>query len=227
MNENKNLDNIKIRTHFDPTSNEWYFSVVDIIGFIIKSSNPSNYWKVQKNRLKIKYPELVTECNQLKMPAKDGKMYLTDVANAHIIYKIIETLSPNNLKELRDYLYKFEENNIDIKTEENYEFKLLIDAYQNTENIFIKAMIAGVKNEDLFISITFDKVVISGKRIKNMIEIEKIFSQELKYGTFSRTIPLPEGIDIDQATININHGMLTLKLPKINKTRKRILKINF
>ncbi len=57
----------KIRRHWDEKEEKWYFSVIDVIAALIQSSNPRNYWKVLKNRLKKEGSELVTKCNQLKM----------------------------------------------------------------------------------------------------------------------------------------------------------------
>lgn len=226
--ENNIIENLNIRTYFNENDKQWYFSIVDIIGFLIETNNPSNYWKVQKNRLKSKYNELVTECNQLKMPAKDGKMYLTDVANADTLVKILNLLSPDKVKELKKYLSKFEEKNQNIKAYEEYEFDLLIDGYQDKENIYIKAMIANVKSQDLFISVGFDEITISGARYRDInLDKNNLVRQELKYGSFNRNIKLNEEIDIDEAKAEVKYGMLTLKLPKINKNRKRILKLNY
>jgi HSP20 family molecular chaperone IbpA len=226
--ENNINENLNIRTYFNENDKQWYFSIVDIINLLIETNNPSNYWKVQKNRLKSRYNELVTECNQLKMPAKDGKMYLTDVASADTIVKIINILSPEKIKELKNYLSKFQAKNQDIKPYEDSEFELLIDGYQDKDNIYIKAMIAGVKSSDLFISIGFDEITISGIRGRDLnLNTDNLFKQELKYGSFTRSIKLNEEIDIDEAKLEVKYGVLTLKLPKINKNRKRILKINY
>ena len=71
-----------IRTAWDEEKEEWYFSVVDVIRVLTESSNPNNYWKVLKKRLKEDGNESVTNCNQLKLrSSKDGKRYSTDVAN--------------------------------------------------------------------------------------------------------------------------------------------------
>ncbi len=56
----------KIRTVWDDETEEWYFSVVDVVGVLTESSNPNNYWKALKNRLKKEGSQLVTNCNQLK-----------------------------------------------------------------------------------------------------------------------------------------------------------------
>jgi hypothetical protein len=86
----------EIRRHWDAEKERWYFSIVDIVGALTKSANPRNYWKVLKNRLKAEGSELVTKCNQLKMLASDGKLYLTDVADTEIVLRLVQSIpSPN------------------------------------------------------------------------------------------------------------------------------------
>ena len=83
----------KIRSVWDNEKEEWYFSVVDVVGILTDSLNPNNYWKVLKKRLKDEGNELVTNCNQLKMKShKDGKMYMTDVADIQGIFRIIQSI---------------------------------------------------------------------------------------------------------------------------------------
>ena len=65
----------KIRTHWDDENEKWYFSIVDVVGVLSDSPNPNNYWKVLKHRLTKEGSELVTNCNQLKMPSTDGKYF--------------------------------------------------------------------------------------------------------------------------------------------------------
>ena len=77
----KLFENKKVRTLWDKETEEWFFSVVDVVAVLTDSPNPNNYWKVLKNRLKKEGSQLVTNCNQLKMPAADGKMYKTDCMN--------------------------------------------------------------------------------------------------------------------------------------------------
>jgi prophage antirepressor-like protein len=57
----------QVRTVWNEETEEWYFSIVDVVGILTESPNPNNYWKVLKNRLKKEGSELVTNCNQLKM----------------------------------------------------------------------------------------------------------------------------------------------------------------
>jgi len=97
--EIENTNKIKfdtVRKKWDKIEGKWYFSVIDIVGIVTESSNPRNYWKVLKNRLKNTQNQLVTKCNQLKLEASDGKFYLTDVGNIDTITGIIKFLSPQN-----------------------------------------------------------------------------------------------------------------------------------
>ena len=83
----------KIRTVWNEDTEEWYFSVVDVVGALTESENPNNYWKVLKKRLKDEGNQSVTFCNQLKMKShKDGKYYKTDVANTEQILRIIQSI---------------------------------------------------------------------------------------------------------------------------------------
>jgi len=82
----------KVRTVWDEKTEEWYFSIVDVVGILTDSPNPNNYWKVLKNRLKKEGSELVTNCNQLKMPSSDGKFYKTDVANTQQLFRLIQSI---------------------------------------------------------------------------------------------------------------------------------------
>ena len=72
--EIKLFESKKVRTLWDKETEEWYFSVIDIVDVLTDSVNPNNYWKVLKNRLKKEGSQLVTNCNQLKMRSpKEGK----------------------------------------------------------------------------------------------------------------------------------------------------------
>lgn len=106
------------------------------------------------------------------------------------------------------------------------EGELTVDVYQTPEMIVIKSMIAGVRPEDLDISITRDVVTIRGKREEEKISREEdYFARELYWGSFSRTITLPEEIDVDEAEAIEKHGLLILKLPKLDKKRQSKLKV--
>lgn len=88
----KIFEDRKVRTVWDNQIEEWYFSVVDVIAVLTDSQNPNNYWKVLKNRLKKEGSELVTICNQLKMPSSDGKMYKTDCMTTEQLFRLIQSV---------------------------------------------------------------------------------------------------------------------------------------
>ena len=81
-----------IRTAWDEQNEEWYFSIVDVVGVLTESPNPQTYWRVLKKRLKDEGNETVTNCNALKMKAADGKRRLTDVANTEQLLRIIQSI---------------------------------------------------------------------------------------------------------------------------------------
>jgi hypothetical protein len=82
----------KVRTVWDDQEEKWYFSIVDVCAVLTDSKNPQTYWRVLKNRLKKEGNETVTNCNQLKLRAEDGKMRLTDVADTEQLFRIIQSI---------------------------------------------------------------------------------------------------------------------------------------
>ena len=82
----------KIRTAWNEDTEEWYFSVVDVVGTLTESVDAHAYWRKLKQRLKAEGNESVTNCHALKMEAADGKRRMTDVANAEQILRIIQSI---------------------------------------------------------------------------------------------------------------------------------------
>jgi len=82
----------RVRTHWDAEQEQWYFSIVDVIGILTDSPNPRNYWKVLKHRLAKEGNQSVTDCNQLKMQSSDGKFYRTDVADTEHLLRLIQSI---------------------------------------------------------------------------------------------------------------------------------------
>jgi HSP20 family protein len=110
--------------------------------------------------------------------------------------------------------------------EEEEEGQLTVDVYSTPSELVIKTMVAGVKPEDLDVSITRDSVTIRGKREEDRtIADDEYYHRELYWGTFSRTVILPEEIDVDEAEAIEKYGMLILKLPKLDKNRETKLKV--
>ena len=121
------------------------------------------------------------------------------------------------------------ENNIIEPSEEEIpedEGELTVDIYDRGDHIVIQSTVAGVKPDDLDISIASDSVTIRGRREK-MEEVKEndYYYKELFWGTFSRSVILPEEIDEDSAEANLKHGLLTIKLPKKKKGSVQKLKV--
>jgi len=113
-----------------------------------------------------------------------------------------------------------------IDEESDKDAELTVDVYQTPEMIVVKSMIAGVRPEDLDVSITRDSVTIRGKREEERVsETDDYLMKELYWGSFSRTVSLPEEIDVDEAEAIEKHGLLILKLPKLDKRRLSKLKV--
>lgn len=106
------------------------------------------------------------------------------------------------------------------------EGELTVDVYQTPDDIIIKTIVAGVRPEDLDISITRDMITIRGSRQESSeVNDGDYFHKELYWGSFSRTIVLPQEIDVDASEATEKHGLLTLRLPKMDKSRQTKLKV--
>ena len=92
FNQIKLFEEKKVRAVYDDVEEKWYFSVVDVVSVLTDSPNPRNYWKVLKHRLKNEGNETVTNCNQLKLQAEDGKMRKTDVADTEQLFRLIQSI---------------------------------------------------------------------------------------------------------------------------------------
>lgn len=96
----------KIRAVWNDEQEKWYFSVVDVVAVLTESPNPQTYWRVLKKRLKDEGNETVTNCNGLKMPAADGKMRLTDVADTEQLLRIIQSVPSPKAEPFKTWLAK-------------------------------------------------------------------------------------------------------------------------
>jgi HSP20 family protein len=99
--------------------------------------------------------------------------------------------------------------------------QLAVDVVNTEDAIIVKAMLAGVKPNDIDIDIARDLVTIRGTREEEFeVTEDNYYHKELFWGSFSRNIMLPEEIDVDQAEAVEKNGLLTLTLPKLDKNRK-------
>ncbi len=82
----------KVRTIWDDETETWYFAIVDVVAVLTESTDAAAYWRKLKQRLKAEGNETVTNCHALKMPAPDGKMRLTDVADTEQLFRLIQSI---------------------------------------------------------------------------------------------------------------------------------------
>ena len=113
MDKIKLYENKQIRSVWDDEKEEWYFSVVDVVGVLTESENPQVYWRVLKKRLKEEGNESVTNCNALKMKAADGKMRLTDVADMQGIFRIIQSIPSSRAEPFKLWLAEVGKERVD------------------------------------------------------------------------------------------------------------------
>jgi len=100
----KLFEDKKVRTLWDAENEKWYLSIVDVIAVLTDSPNPQVYWRVLKKRLKDEGNESVTNCNALKMPASDGKMRLTDVADTEQLFRLIQSIPSPKAEPFKQWL---------------------------------------------------------------------------------------------------------------------------
>jgi len=106
------------------------------------------------------------------------------------------------------------------------EGQLTIDVYQTPTEIVIKSTIAGVSPEDLDITITNDMVTVKGKREKDeVISDGDYYYQECYWGAFSRSVILPVDVEAEKAEAGMKNGILTLRLPKVEKVKTRKIRV--
>ena len=127
---NKIFNNETIRTIWDKEEEKYYISIVDLVGVLSESENPRNYWKVLKHRLKREGNESVTNCNQLKLKASDGKYYSTDVTDIEGMFRIIEAIPSKNAEPIKQWLAKLGKERIDEVFDPSLTVQRAIDMYR-------------------------------------------------------------------------------------------------
>ena len=103
----------KVRTVWDDEKEQWYFSIIDVCAVLTDSPNPRNYWKVLKHRLVKEGNETVTNCNQLKLRADDGKMRLTDVANTEQLFRLIQSIPSPKAEPFKQWMAQVASERLD------------------------------------------------------------------------------------------------------------------
>lgn len=200
------------------------------------STDSRNYWKTLKNRLNKAQNQLVTRCNQLKMRAADGKMYLTDATDEDTMLLLIQHIDPNKVGTFRTLFKEITRElqledgtlpplNDRLSTPDKENLPLLLDAYQKDGHIFIRMMLAGMDPEHISIVATCKNILIKGERRPKGSEGFHYSVQELAWGTFSRVFDFPDEVDINEIETTFMNGMLRIKVPILDKSRTKIIKI--
>lgn len=127
------FENKRIRSAWDEQKEEWYFSVVDVVGALTEQPDydgARNYWKVLKKRLSDEGSELVTSCNQLKMKSpKDGKSYKTDVADTSQLLRIIQSIPSPKAEPFKLWLAQVGKDRIDETIDPEIAISRVVETY--------------------------------------------------------------------------------------------------
>ena len=120
----------RVRIVWDEKQEKYYFSVVDIVQVLTDSADARTYWKVLKNRLIKEGNQTVTNCNQLKLPAADGRQRLTDVADLQGIFRIIQSIPSKKAEPVKQWLAQLGEQRIDQMIDPELTFQMAVEDYR-------------------------------------------------------------------------------------------------
>ena len=125
------FENKEIRSIWDKEKEDYYYSVVDVIGALTDSTNPRKYWSVLKTRLKREGSELTTICSQLKMLSSDGKMHNRDVLDTEGIFRLIESVPSPKAEPFKMWLATLGKERVDEVFDPEIAVNRAIDYYRN------------------------------------------------------------------------------------------------
>ncbi len=104
--------------------------------------------------------------------------------------------------------------------------ELPLDMYETDDEVVVKASVPGVKPEELDVTITGDTLTIKGEtKTESEVRRESYLCQERRYGAFSRSVALPEGLNTDKVDATFEHGVLTLHIPKAEEVKPKTIKV--
>ena len=146
---NKIFNNETIRTIWDNEDEKYYVSVIDIVRVLLDDEyqDSRNYWKVLKHRLKKEGNQTVTNCNQLKLKAQDGKYRLTDVVDIEGMFRIIESIPSKNAEPIKQWLAHLGKERIDEVFDPSLTMQRTIDIYRakGYDEAWISKRIKGIQ----------------------------------------------------------------------------------
>ena len=126
----KLFEDRKVRTVWDDVEEKWYFSIVDVCGVLTDSPNPRNYWKVLKHRLVKEGNETVTNCNQLKLRAEDGKMRMTDVADTEQLFRLIQSIPSPKAEPFKQWMAQVAVERLDQMQDPELSIEQAVEDYR-------------------------------------------------------------------------------------------------
>ena len=126
----KEFNNSKIRTVWDKGQEKYYISVVDIVSVLTESKDGRKYWNKLKQRLKEEGNETVTNCHQLKLPAEDGKMRLTDVVDIEGMFRLIESIPSKKAEPIKLWLARLGKERIDEEYDPEITINRALETYR-------------------------------------------------------------------------------------------------
>jgi len=126
----KLFEDRKVRTVWDDVEEKWYFSIVDVCGVLTDSPNPRNYWKVLKHRLVKEGNETVTNCNQLKLRAEDGKMRMTDVADSEQLFRLIQSIPSPKAEPFKQWIAQVAAERLDQMQDPELSIEQAVEDYR-------------------------------------------------------------------------------------------------
>ena len=130
-NEIKLFEQKQVRSIWDAEKEKWYMSIVDVISVLTKSIDPNAYWRKLKQRLKEEGNETVTNCHGLKMMAQDGKMRLTDVADAEQLFRLIQSIPSPKAEPFKLWLAQVASERLDELQDPELSIDRALEQYMN------------------------------------------------------------------------------------------------
>ncbi len=121
----------QVRTLWDTGQEKWYISIVDVIAVLTNSIDPNAYWRKLKQRLKEEGNETVTNCHGLKMPAQDGKMRMTDVADTEQLFRLIQSIPSPKAEPFKLWLAKVASERLDEMQDPELSIDRALENYMN------------------------------------------------------------------------------------------------
>jgi prophage antirepressor-like protein len=139
----------KVRTVWDDEKEQWYFSIIDVCAVLTDSPNPRNYWKVLKHRLVKEGNETVTNCNQLKLRADDGKMRLTDVANTEQLFRLIQSIPSPKAEPFKQWMAQVASERLDqMQDPEKSIDQAIVDYSSRGDSPLVRRYLLSVNNKN-------------------------------------------------------------------------------